>query len=248
MAENILASGATDGTVRLWDIRRSSSSLGCLDMEDHVGIVGHDGFGTGARHRESGKAHAAAVNGLSWTESGDFLVTTGHDERMRVWDMLSGANTLANFGPIVRNTHLSTTNPLLAPAKLLGINKQVLFFQNESEILMYNLLDGELLKRIRGPAAISNSGDASVNLHQRNIQQRVTSLAWRAHDIELYSSYVDGSIHCWNASQLCGVADRYAEQDSDGPSDSEDTETKKRKRQILDDIYQGLTKQRVTFT
>ena len=249
VAENILASGATDGTVRLWDIRRSSSSLGCLDMEDHVGICGHDGLGTGARHRHSGRAHAAAVNGLSWTETGDHLVTTGHDERIRVWDMFSGANTLANFGPIVRNIHLSTVYPLLAPAKLLGMKKQVLFFQNESEILMYNLLDGELLRRIRGPPAYLGIRGNSGSLNQRNVQQRVTSLAWRAHSVELYSAYVDGSIHCWSAARLSNLSGDFdVEEESDGPSDSEEAETKKRKRQILDDIYQGLTKQRVTFT
>lgn len=244
MAENILASGATDGSVRLWDIRRSSSSLGCLDMEDHVGIVGRNGLGTGARHRENGKAHAAAVNGLSWTELGDHLVTTGHDERIRVWDMLSGANTLANFGPIVRNTHLSTVYPLLAPAKLLGLMKQLLFFQNESEILMYNLFDGELLRRIRGPLAAMSS-DSSSN--QRNVHQRVTSLAWRANTVELYSAYVDGTIHRWSSDQPGTSLGSDEDQESDEPSDPEELESKKRKRQILDDIYQGLTKQRVTF-
>ena len=245
ITENVLASGATDGSVRLWDIRRSSSSLGCLDMEDHVGILGRDGFGTGARHRDSGKAHSAAVNGLSWTELGDHLVTTGHDERIRVWDMLSGANTLANFGPIVRNTHLNTVNPLLAPAKLLGLTKQLLFFQNESEVLMYNLLDGELLKRIRGPVAVASSGSSS---NQRNVLQRVTSLAWRAYTVELYSAYVDGTIRRLSADQLDGSLGGHEDQESDRLSDSEDVECKKRKRQVLDDIYQGLTKQRVTFT
>ena len=245
MTENILASGATDGSVRLWDIRRSSSSLGCLDMEDHVGVIGHDRLGTGARHRESGKAHSAAVNGLSWTELGDHLVTTGHDERIRVWDMLSGANTLANFGPIIRNTHLSTVNPLLAPAKLLGLTKQLLLFQNESEILMYNLLDGELLRRMRGPLAVISSDSCS---NQRNVQQRVTSLAWRAHTIEMYSAYVDGTIHRWSADQPGSSLSGDEDQESDESLDSEELESKKRKRQILDDIYQGLTKQRVTFT
>ena len=72
--------------------------------------------GTGARRRERGKAHTGAVNGITWAEDGQYLVTTGRDERMRVWNMMTGANTLANFGPALKNSSNTMLTPLLPPA------------------------------------------------------------------------------------------------------------------------------------
>jgi DNA excision repair protein ERCC-8 len=91
--EHILASGGIDGTVRLWDIRKSSGELGVLNMEDSTGITTMDGVGRSSRARDVGKAHSAAVNGITWTDDGAYLITAGHDERIRVWDAAAGANT-----------------------------------------------------------------------------------------------------------------------------------------------------------
>ena len=63
-----------------------------LDAEDSVGVTGADGLGTGARGRQTGKAHQGAVNGLTWTDDGWYIISAGHDERMRVWDAATGAD------------------------------------------------------------------------------------------------------------------------------------------------------------
>lgn len=84
--EHILASGAADGSVRVWDVRKSSASLGVLNVEDSTGIVGFDGAGRGARSRDCGRAHQGAVNGLTWTGDGMYIVSAGHDNCVRVWD------------------------------------------------------------------------------------------------------------------------------------------------------------------
>ncbi|KAK1091398.1 hypothetical protein LTR48_006371 [Friedmanniomyces endolithicus] len=85
-------------------------------MDDSIGIVGYDGKGLGSRRRERGQAHNGAVNGLTWSEDGQFLVTTGTDKRMRVFDMSTGANILANFGPALENSHNTTLTPLMPPS------------------------------------------------------------------------------------------------------------------------------------
>lgn len=234
--EYILASGSSDGTARLWDIRRSANSLGVLDLEDSVGIVGEDGLGKNVRHRDHGKAHTDAVNGVVWTDDGQYLVTAGHDERVRVWSMSTGANALSHFGPIIKNTHLSTLLPLLVPSHTLESGKQIMFYPNQTEILMFDLFDGTLLQRLRLPGG---------NTVQENFRSRTTSLAWKAGDAALYSAHSDGAIRTWLPKTAEDV--RAEEREAEG-ADGEEDQGRKRKREALEDIFRDLTRQKITFT
>lgn len=241
--ENILASGATDGSVRLWDIRRSASSLGVLDMDDSIGIAGYDGKGTGARRRERGRAHTGAVNGITWTEDGHFVVSSGLDERMRVWDMAAGANTLANFGPTIRNAHNSSLQPLLVPSNLTQSGADNILFPNPQEILGFDLHSGILQRRLRVIGHAAPTGPAPT---MRNLKNRTTSLAWRAHNVEFYSAHSDGSIRCWRPRTWEDAAVEQEEKEAAQPSGNEAAE-KKRKRDELDQIVRDLTKKQVTY-
>lgn len=241
--EYILASGGSDGTVRLWDIRRSVGSLGVLDLEDSVGIGGEDGLGKNARHREQGKAHIGACNGVVWTEDGKFLVSAGHDERVRVWDIGVGANALSHFGPIIKNTQFSTLLPMLAPSDVVAGEPKIMLYPNEKEILMFDLFEGTLLKRLRGPGSAIAQARGSAG--QRNIKSRVTSLAWRAGNVGMYSAHSDGVVRAWlpRTEEEDG-----ADEDDEKNPDDKDDDSRKRKRQALDNVFRDLTKQRITFT
>jgi DNA excision repair protein ERCC-8 len=232
--EHILASGGTDGTIRFWDVRRSASMLGVLDLEDSIGIVGYDGRGLGARGRGRGRAHVGPVNGVVWTEDGRHLVSTGHDEQIRVWNTITGANTLANFGPLVKNTNLSRLLPCLAPMSSTESGKDVLFFPSEKELLMYETFEGKLIKRLKvtgtSHAAPVDAAPSGKNLGTR----KVKDTAWRAFSFELYSAHADGSIRAWKP--------RLAE---DMDDDDEEEDERKLKRQALDNIYEDLTKRRM---
>ena len=242
--EHILASGATDGTCKLWDIRRSASSLGLLDMEDSIGIDGYDGKGTGARRRERGKSHAGAVNGITWTNDGRYLVSTGLDEKMRVWDMTSGANTLANFGPALKNTHTTVLTPIIAPSHLSSPGNDTVYFPNPQEILSFDMHSGSLLKRLRVtglPRTQATEGGV------RNLNNRTTSLAWRTRHVEMYSGHSDGLIRCWRPWTWEDAAEESEVGGSDGNAEVEAAE-RKRKRDELDEIVRGLSMKKVTFT
>ena len=243
--EHILASGGSDGTVRLWDIRRSAGSLGVLDLEDSLGLLGVDGLGKGARPRENGKAHVGACNGVAWTDKGEFLVTTGHDERIRVWNTSNGANALSHFGPVIKNSHLSTSLPLLVPSHVSSVGRQVMFYPNEKETLMLDVFEGSLLKRLLAPGKAVAQARGSTG--QRNIKDRVTSLAWRAGHIELYSAHSDGVVRAW-MPRTREEDDVENEEAESAQTITDEDDSRKRKRQALDEIYRDLTKQKITFT
>lgn len=240
--ENILASGSSDGVVRLWDVRRSASSLGVLDVEDSIGLVGYDGRGTGARRREKGRAHNGAVNGISWTSDGRFLISNGHDERMRVWNMQTGANTLVNFGPGLKNSTTTVLLPLLAPTHLSPAGKDTVFYPNPNEILAFDLHSGSLQSRLR----VKGLPGAQKESNVRNPKNRTTSLAWRVHHIEMYSAHGDGTIRCWKPRT---TEDLLAEKEEseDATADANAAE-RKRKREEFEEIVKDLTSKKITFS
>ena len=243
--ENILASSGSDGTVRLWDIRRSASCLGVLDLEDSIGILGEPGTGRNSRSRDRGKAHIGACNGVVWSDDGNYLVTAGHDERIRVWDASTGANMLSHFGPIVKNSHLSTFLPLLIPSYINAPSSKIMLYPNERELLMFDMLEGTLLKRLRIPGvAVAQQYGSSG---KRNIRPRMTSLALRSGHVELYSAHSDGAVRAlfpWTPEDITVEAE---EGETSNDSDDED-ESRKRKRQALEDVYRDMTRQKITFS
>lgn len=195
--EHVLATGSVDGAVRLWDVRRSSGLLALLDQEDTIGIADDDS-GTflppskannnspAHQRREprlSAKAHAGPVNGLTWTDDGAFLISAGHDCQIRVWDTATGANTLANFGPSIRNSHMGTVTMFVSPVGLTAPGEELLFFPNETEILAMDLHEGSIVTRLRGMGPTVASVRAGGG-GERTIRNRVTSSTWCRRDLK----------------------------------------------------------------
>ncbi|RPB12099.1 WD40 repeat-like protein [Morchella conica CCBAS932] len=166
--EYILASGGTDGTVRLWDIRRAASCLACLDKTNS------------GSYKVDGKnlAHDGPVNGVSWSEDGAQLVTLGHDDTMRVWRMSTGENIMTKFEAPIRNRRNQTVNPILTPLQIS--DPQLVFTSSNSSILGFNLNKGVLVKRLKIPRTST-----------------INALVQRPGHPDIYSATTEGKIIAW---------------------------------------------------
>lgn len=266
--DHVLASAHLDGAVRLWDVRRASALLGLLDQEDSLGVAGH-GLGNnnnpgGSAWRRGGRvsarAHAGPANGLAWTDDGAHLVSAGHDRRIRVWDAATGANTLASFGPAIRNGQLARAPLLVSPTGLTPAGRELLFWPNEADVLVLDLREGATVTRLRGPPASRIAGVRTARRagEERSVRNRITSLVWRGagghgRRVEgpvpggtnmpggLYSGHTDGAIRVWTPQTPGG------DEDEDVQDSSEDT-ARGQKRKALNDVLKAFQGNQITFT
>ncbi|KAJ3161202.1 DNA excision repair protein ERCC-8 [Geranomyces michiganensis] len=106
--EYLLVTGSVDHTVRIWDVRKANACIGSLDQYNSAGS-------THVSTEETATAHTGAVNGLAFTSDGLKLVTTGHDQTPRLWDMPTLRNSLTNYGPHIRNKVRHALHPVITP-------------------------------------------------------------------------------------------------------------------------------------
>ena len=260
--EHVLASGAVDGAVRIWDVRRASGLLGLLDQEDSLGIIHRGGDAQSGALRERGirasaKAHSGPVNGLTWTDDGAYIISAGHDRRIRVWDAATGANTLASFGPSIRNSQLSSVTMFSSPIGLTHPRKELLFWPNESEILVLDLHEGSIVSRLRGVGP-QMAGVRSQRGGERTVKNRVTGLVWRGAGGGggssgvvmggsnapggIYSAHLDGQICAW-MPRVEGLD----EEDEDNTAEQAQEEMTQ-KRKAIDDAFRSLMGKKITFS
>lgn len=212
--DHVLASGSVNGTVRIWDVRKAGGAIGLLDQQDSLGLfyngmLGPDGV---ARNRLSAKAQAGPVNSLTWTDNGNYLILAAHDRRIRVWDAATGANTLASFGPSLKNNQLNSVTMFSSPAGQTHASRELLFWPNETEMLVLGLHDGRIVTRLRGTGS-TTAGIRSASGAERRVRNRIPSTAWRGAGGggessgvamggsnmggAIYSAHLDGQIRVW---------------------------------------------------
>ncbi|XP_030635656.1 DNA excision repair protein ERCC-8 isoform X2 [Chanos chanos] len=135
--ENILATASSDSRVRIWDVRRASGSLFTLDQ--------YNGDKSKASSEAVNTAHNGRVNGLCFTGDGLYLLTTGTDDRMRLWNSASGENTLVNYGKVSNESRKG-----LKFTVSRGCSPEFVFVPCDSSVAVYALHTGELVTMLRG--------------------------------------------------------------------------------------------------
>ncbi|XP_054630044.1 DNA excision repair protein ERCC-8 isoform X2 [Dunckerocampus dactyliophorus] len=164
--EHILASASADSKVKVWDVRRASGSLLTLDQ--------HNGDKSRAASEAVNTAHNGRVNGLCFTSDGLYLLTSGTDDRMRLWNSATGENTLVNYGKV---SNQSSKRRQLTVSQ--GCSPEFAFVPCGTSVAVYALHTGELVTMLRGH------------------YNQVDCCEFHPDYQELYSAGKDGNILAW---------------------------------------------------
>ena len=257
---HVLASASADSRALLFDVRRANAAFASLDLDDSVGAVppAHTPSYAGRNALDwNARAHSGSVTGIRFTPNGKHIVTCGQDQRIRVWDAATGANTLVHFGPRIRNTRNGEFVPLISPEGMTKPGRELLFWANDDakgEILVFDLVEGTLERTLRVPGVIRKptGGSGGPGHGKLTSSGRFNCLAWRKRGerggCELLSAHGDGGIRLWRTARDDTEDDETSTGYSHDFEDDEEERRRKRKRDVLGEIVMGLTKKPITFT
>jgi len=163
-----LASASLDKTIRLWDVRRSN----CLRVFDLYNSS--TSLSSKNSKIDAFVSHDGIVNGIHFTPDGNFLLSSGSDNRLKLWDILSGKNTLVNFSEI--------KNTAKKRALQFAVSKDgnFVYHPNGHTIGVYEVQTGRLVNVLQG--------------HVGN----VNCIVFHPKDEELYSAGTDNVILMWS--------------------------------------------------
>nr|CAB3478903.1 unnamed protein product [Digitaria exilis] len=156
----LIATGSADVQVRLCDIASGAFT--------HT-LSGHRGY------QNRATSHYGAVTGLRTTKDGMYLLSSGSDSRLRLWDIDSGCNTLVNFEAM----RLQTGKPLQLA---VTDDPSIVFVPCMASIKAYNIWSGTTYRTFRGHYELVNC------------------CYYREQDQELYTGSNDRQILVWSPS------------------------------------------------
>ncbi|KAJ0976752.1 hypothetical protein J5N97_012226 [Dioscorea zingiberensis] len=130
----------------------------------------HPGMSSG---QNRATAHYGAVTGLKATGDGMYLISSGSDSRLRVWDIESGCNTLVNFEAM----RLLTTKALQLA---ISDDSSMVFVPCMASVKLYDVWSGMVCQTFHGH------------------YESVNCCCFNSHDQELYTGSNDRQILVWS--------------------------------------------------
>ena len=196
--EHELVTGGTDRSVRVWDIRRTSSCLRSLNMGDSVGERRRLGewrreaavsrthtVAAAAREMGATHAHTAAITSVLYVADGLMILTAGRDHRLRLWDAHSGADRLVHFAGAFNTARHHRQMSVTAAGGPLHHAR--VFFPTADGLAVFDLLSGKKLHTLKAH------------------MDEVTCCVASPKDARVFSGGADGNIHVWTPPP-CGLS------------------------------------------
>jgi len=173
--EYILVSGSGDGSVRLWDIRKPGPCV--MMFNQHMHSKTKKDTKKRYTYYENAntlqKAHDGAVTSVVFSASGHQILSTGRDNRLRLWDIHTGTNQLVNYAGTFNNSKVGN---MMA----VSTNDQLVYHPNGKDICVYEIKTGELIHTLK------------------NHFKAVNCCCFHPTLQELYSGGNDGLINVWS--------------------------------------------------
>ncbi|XP_046682118.1 DNA excision repair protein ERCC-8-like [Homalodisca vitripennis] len=131
-----LASGSSDSSIYLWDIRSARGHLGVLDLNN---------TSQPNMRQKPLQAHNGFVNGVTFTPDGNFLMSVGTDNTIHCWDFYQQKHKEIVYGNVRIRLNKSLKFDVFGYGKF-----NVCIIPSDNKIVIYEVETGKRLNKLTG--------------------------------------------------------------------------------------------------